>query len=413
MILLRYSLLTLLFAAITGCGSGIKGTNGNSVSASPVEKGNVIPRVTCKKNNTVTYALYLPKNYNTAHKFPVIIAFDPQANGILPIEKYKELAEKYNYILMGSNESENGQDMNLSGTIIDALISETSGRYSIDSTRVYGMGFSGGARIASMIGLYDGGIAGVIGCGAGFPSLNQPVQFKPDYISIAGTSDFNMNELISLDKQLEEAKFTHASILFNGKHAWPPADVMENAFIWTEFCSMRKSLIPKNDSMIMKYIRFQEVLIENDKHSGDALQEHNRLVNLIRFADQLAPTDDYKRTLTDLERSPSYKNQQKQLQQMIGKEMREQQSLNDDFFQKDLNWWKRKIENYEVRISTGKDSSDVRMYKRLKSYLSLLCYMSYNRVLSSNDTVASKHAMDIYSIVDPENAAITKANKKK
>jgi len=239
------------------------------------------------------------------------------------------------------------------------------------------------------------------------------LQFKPDYISIAGTSDFNMNELISLDKQLEEAKFTHASILFNGKHAWPPADVMENAFIWTEFCSMRKSLIPKNDSMIMKYIRFQEVLIENDKHSGDALQEHNRLVNLIRFADQLAPTDDYKRTLTDLERSPSYKNQQKQLQQMIGKEMREQQSLNDDFFQKDLNWWKRKIENYEVRISTGKDSSDVRMYKRLKSYLSLLCYMSYNRVLSSNDTVASKHAMDIYSIVDPENAAITKANKKK
>ena len=413
MIPLRYSLLTLLFAAITGCGSGNKGASGNSVSASPVEKGKVIPRVTCKKNNTVTYALYLPKNYTTTHKSPVIIAFDPQARGILPLEKYKELADKYNYILMGSNESENGQDMNLSGTIIDALISETSGRYSIDSTRVYGMGFSGGARIASMIGLYDGGIAGVIGCGAGFPSLNQPVQFKPDYISIAGTSDFNMNELISLDKQLEEAKFTHASILFNGKHAWPPADVMENAFIWTEFCSMRKSLIPKNDSMIMKYIRFQEVLIENDKHSGDALQEHNRLVNLIRFADQLAPTDDYKRTLTDLERSPSYKNQQKQLQQMIGKEMREQQSLNDDFFQKDLNWWKRKIENYEVRISTGKDSSDVRMYKRLKSYLSLLCYMSYNRVLSSNDTVASKHAMDIYSIVDPENAAITKANKKK
>ena len=98
---------------------------------------------------------------------------------------------------------------------------------------------------------------------------------------------------------------------------------------------------------------------------------------------------------------------------MIGKEQKEQQSLNDDFFSKDIDWWKKKIANYEVRISKGVDSSDVRMYKRLKSYLSLLCYMSYNRVLSSNDTVASKHAMDIYFIVDPENAAITKANKKK
>ena len=412
-VFLRNSLLTVLFAALIGCGSGNKGTNGNSVSASPVEKGKVIPRVTCKKNNTVTYAFYLPKNYNTAHKFPVIIAFDPQANGILPIEKYKELADKYNYILMGSNESENGQDMNLSGVITDALISETSGRYSIDSTRVYVMGFSGGARIASMIGLYDGGIAGVIGCGAGFPSLNQPVQFKPDYISMAGTSDFNMNELISLDKQLDEAKFTHASILFNGRHAWPPTEVMENAFIWTEFCSMRKGLIPKNDSMISKYVKFQEVLIENDKHSGDALQEHNHLVNLLRFTDQLASTDEYKRSLTELENSSLYKNEQKQLQQMIGKELKEQQLLNDDFFSKDIGWWKKKIANYEVRISKGVDSSDVRMYKRLKSYLSLLCYMSYNRVLSSNDTVASKHAMDIYFIVDPENAAITKANKKK
>jgi hypothetical protein len=39
--------------------------------------------------------------------------------------------------------------------------------------------------------------------------------------------------------------------------------------------------------------------------------------------------------------------------------------------------------------------------------------MSYNRVLSSNDTVAAKHAMAIYEIVDPENAASTKADKGK
>ena len=105
--------------------------------------------------------------------------------------------------------------------------------------------------------------------------------------------------------------------------------------------------------------------------------------------------------------------QQKQLQQLIGKEMKEQQTLNDNFFSKDIGWWKRKITNYELRITKGKDSSDVRMYKRLKSYLSLLSYMSYNRVLSSNDTVAAKHAMEIYEIVDPENAASTKADKGK
>ena len=123
------------------------------------------------------------------------------------------------------------------------------------------MGFSGGARIASIIGFYQGGVAGVIGCGAGFPATNQPVRFKPDYISIAGNADFNMNELINLDKQLDEAKFTHASILFNGKHDWPPVEIMENAFIWTEFCSMRKGFIQKNDSMIINFVHLQEKII--------------------------------------------------------------------------------------------------------------------------------------------------------
>jgi hypothetical protein len=403
----------VLLAIMPGCGPGTTRTNGNSVKATPVEKGKIIPKVSCKKDYSISYALYLPKSYASVRKYPVIIAFDPKGSGILPLEKYKDLADQYGYILLGSNDSKNGQDMKTSGVIIDALFGETSGRYSIDSTRVYAMGFSGGARIASIIGLYQGGVAGVIGCGAGFPSTDQPVRFKPDYISFAGNADFNMNELINLDKQLDEAKFTHALILFNGRHAWPPVEVMKNAFVWTEFCSMRKGIIPKNDSMILDFTRLQDKIIAKDKETGDAISEHDHLINLIRFTDGLNSTEDFKKKLVEVENSSDYKAREKQRQQMIGKEMKEQQFLNENYFSKDIDWWKRKIANYELRITKGKDSSDVRMYKRLKSYLSLLSYMSYSRSLSSNDTIAAKHAMMIYEIVDPENAASTKADKGK
>jgi hypothetical protein len=272
------------------------------------------------------------------------------------------------------------------------------------------MGFSGGARIASMIGLYQGGVAGIIGCGAGFPSTDQNARFKPDYISIVGTADFNMNELINLDKQLDEEKFIHASIYFNGKHAWPPIEIMDNAFIWMEFCSMRKGEIQKNDSTILNFTQLQEKIIAQDKVIGDPLAEHNHLVNLIRFVDGLIPTEDYKKALADLESSSSYRIQQKKSFLLIGKEMKEQQELNNDFFSKDINWWRRKITNYNLRIKNGKNSTDVRMCKRLQSYLSLLSYMNYNRVSSSHDSVAANHAMEIYEIVDPENANATKAN---
>ncbi|MGA3012818.1 MAG: hypothetical protein ABSD71_02160 [Bacteroidales bacterium] len=403
----------LIITVIFGCGPGNNKTNGNSINKTNLLRGKVNAQVSCQKDRSITYALYLPQNYTPARKFPVIIAFDPHGNGVLPLEKYKSLADKYGYILMSSNDSKNGLDMNTEGTIIDALFGETTGRYTIDTTRIYVMGFSGGARIASIIGLYQGGVAGVIGCGAGFPSLNQPARFNPDYISIVGNADFNMNELINLDKQLDEANYTHAMIIFNGKHEWPPFDIMENAFIWTELCSMRKGQIMKNDQIIQYFVQSQKDLINKDKEKGDALGEYNHLLNLTRFVNGLMPVDDFKKSLDEVINSAAYKSQQKQLQQLSGKEMKEQQALNDDFFAKDLEWWKRKIKNYEQQITQGKDSSEVRMYKRLKSYLSLLCYMSYNRVLSSNDSVAAKHAMDIYELVDPENAASTKADKGK
>jgi len=411
--LLLTPLWIFLAVFMLSCGPGSSKTNGHASSVSPMEKGKVIPRVTCQRDYSVSYALYLPKAYSAALRFPLIIAFDPQGNGRLPVDKYKDLADKYGYILMGSNDSKNGLDMNTTGAIIDALFGEKTGKYSIDSTRIYVLGFSGGARIASMIGLFQGGVAGVIGCGAGFPSTTQQASFKPDYISFAGNADFNMNELINLDRKLDEENFTHASILFNGKHAWPPADIMENAFIWSEFCAMRKGFIRKNDSMINNFIHSQKSIIEKDKETKDAIAENNHLINLIRFTNGLSPVDDLKKSLNNIENSPLYKIQEKQSQQLIAKEMAEQQSLSENFFPKEISWWKRKLSNYDLRIKKGKDSTDVRMCQRLKSFLSLISYMNYNRVLSSNDTIAAKHAMDIYEIVDPENAASTKADKRK
>jgi hypothetical protein len=228
---------------------------------------------------------------------------------------------------------------------------------------------------------------------------------------MAGNADFNMNELISLDKQLDQAKFTHALVLFNGKHTWPPTEIMENAFFWTEFCSMRNYLIPKNDSMIHEYTRMQESVIKQDRKTGDRIAEHDHLLNLIRFTDALAPTDDLRKRITDLENTPTYKTSLQQQQKLIDREMKDQQSLNENFFSKNMIWWKQKISDYEFRIKNGKDSSDVRMCKRLKSYLSLVCYMNYTRMRSQNDSTAARHAMEIYQTVDPENAALTKAGK--
>jgi len=406
-------LLVFFLVLNLGCTPGKSRSKENSPDATPQEKGRIYPVVTCMKDHSFSYAVYLPKSYTPSIKWPVIIAFDPHASGLLPVEKYKDLAEKYGYIIMGSNDSKNGQDMNTSAIIMDAMMGETQLRYSIDTSRVCVMGFSGGARIAIILGFFMGGPSGVIGCGAGFPQTTQRAAYRPDFIAMVGNSDFNMTELVNLDKQLDELKFPHAFIMFNGIHDWPPTEVMEKGFIWNEFCAMRKNKIKKDNAMISTYIQSQQRVMENDKATGDALSLQAHLTNMIRFIDRLRSTDDYKRQLTAIESSAEYQLQKKQFQEVLDKETKEQQELNSNFFHKDIPWWKKKIASYDTRISRSHDSSEVRMVKRLKSWLSLISYMSYNRVLTAKDTSAAGHAMQIYELIDPENAAKTKAGNVK
>ena len=163
-------LLTLMF--VYACGQGnkqLKIDNGQLTKNNEIQKGIVVNKVSCKNDTSQSYAIYLPSAYNVANKYPAIFFFDPHAKGNLPLTKYKALAEKYSYILIGSNDSKNGLDWNIITTIIQNLFNSTLGTYSIDAGKIYMGGFSGGARVAGVMGALNPDIKGIIGCSASFP----------------------------------------------------------------------------------------------------------------------------------------------------------------------------------------------------------------------------------------------------
>jgi len=390
---------------VLSCNSSKTQARGDIDNDKQLVTGKVISNITCLKDTSISYSIYLPTNYPTGKEFPLILAFDPHANGSLPVEKYDSLAERYGYILIGSNNSKNGLPMNETEKIVNSLLSEIRTRYSADSSRIYLMGFSGGARIASLVALYGGGIKGVIGCGAGFPGSSQPGRFRFDYIGFAGNADFNMNELVTLDEQLEEANFRHALVIFDGKHEWPPVETMEYAFIWNEFCAMKENLIPGNKKMIEDYRKSMEETIRKDENKGDIYKKSVDLQQMIRFLDGLSNTDGLKNRLKEIRESQEFIKAEKEILGMRDKEMQEQKMVNENFFLRDLTWWKDKISDYGLRITNGTNQYELRMYKRIMSYLSLLAYMNYNHAESLGDKNNADFSFEVYKIVDPENAA--------
>jgi predicted esterase len=400
-----FPVLVIAAFFVLSCNSSQSRSSANNVNNTLQEKGKVIPDTSCLKDQTTRYSLYLPSGYTTDKKYPLILAFDPHASGNLPVEKYHELAEQYGYILMGSNNSKNGQRMAETQSMINSMFEEIRTRYSVDTSRIYLMGFSGGARIASLIALYAGGIRGVIGCGAGFPGSNQPGRFRFDYIGMAGNADFNMNELVSLDEQLEQQSFRHALIIFDGKHEWPEKETMEEAFFWTEFCAMKDNLVPKNKRMIEDYQRIMEEQIRKDETLGNIYKKSNDLKQLIRFLDGLSNLEEIRKQLKETQSSQEFIKAEKDILVLKEKEMQEQQMFAENFYLKDMDWWKNRITNYKLRITNKTDTNDVLMCKRVMSYLSLLAYMKYTGAINTGDKEKADFALKVYQTVDPENAS--------
>lgn len=377
------------------------------------EKGKVSADIRCVRNNSVSYALYLPSTYDPALKWPVVFLFDPHGSGAFPVEKYKTVAEHHGCILAGSNNSKNGLGLNETGIIVQDLFEDVLSRFSIDSVRIYTAGFSGGSRIASLIALSQYGIAGVTGCGAGFPYSAAQPKTRFDYIGIAGTSDFNMNELAALDRELETAGFRHALILFDGIHAWPPESVMEEAFCWNDLNAMKDGKMKRDERLIREYFSGLNTRLNSFPAERYPLELHRELLNGIRFLRGMQPVDSLQAALVSLEKSAGYKKALRADEAIAQNEERQQKMLTDNFFVEKESWWKRTIDGYDRTIRTSTDSGEVRMCRRLKSYLSLVAYMSYTKVYGAGDTIAAGQAMRIYEMVDPENAAKTKAGNVK
>jgi pimeloyl-ACP methyl ester carboxylesterase len=192
------------------------------------------------------YALYLPSTYKADRAWPVIFAFDPRARGRTAVERYQAAAEKYGYIVAGSNVSRNGS-WEVSMKAAESMAADVSRRFQIDPKRVYAAGMSGGARVAMALALGSDIFAGVIASSAGYPD-SKPRKMLPFVVfGTAGTEDFNYPEMRDLDRTLGSP---HRVAIFEGGHVWLSSELAIEAVEWIELQAMASGRAPRNNEWI-------------------------------------------------------------------------------------------------------------------------------------------------------------------
>ncbi len=364
-------------------------------------KGRVVDSITCK-DGSQDFALYLPAHYNPAQAYPCIYFFDPHGHGGLPLRMYKELAEQYGFVLVGSNASKNGMQWQVTNNAAQALIADTKGRINIDPKRIYAAGFSGGSRVASSVALMDGGIAGVIGCGAGFPNGGASATSRFDYFGMVGDQDFNLIEMRQLDSTLEQNNFDHELIVFSGKHAWAPAADFSTALLWMQVYAIKEHLQPKDDALVAALKSDYDKRLAAAILANDLVKVNGLLYSMIQTLGGLTDVAPEQKRLADLAAGNAFKKAAYTQYMLQQNELQQQQQFAKHFTALDGKWWTQKIAQLEHDADGGKTPDEL-MNRRLLNYLGLVSYMSSNHAIQENDMPNAELYLKVFKMADPQN----------
>jgi dienelactone hydrolase len=259
-----------------------------------------------------SYTLYLPSQYSTDRRWPVIYAFDPFARGKTAVEVYREAAEKYGYIVVGSNNAKNGP----TGPELEAaqaMWNDTHRRLSIDKDRTYTTGLSGGARVATTFALYcyTCAITGVIAHGATYPvNLNPKLQTNDHflyYVAI-GDEDFNYPEVVALRKKKDEAGAPYKIKVYPGPHQWAPPEVAADALAWLKLKAMQAGTDKVDKAFVHKLFEAAEAEAAQAEQRKDAMNEFYALHSLAFDFKGLEDVTEFENKLAQFRSSKTWKD---------------------------------------------------------------------------------------------------------
>jgi len=374
----------------------------NVGAAEGIQAGKLIESVICKADPTQSYALYIPSKGN-ANPLPIIYFFDPHGSGVLPLNKYRSLADAYGFILVGSNNSKNGNDWSTTERIWQQLSADTKSRLKIDGSRIYTVGFSGGAKVAGYVAIQHTEIRGVIAGGAGLPDGVRADNFNFSFTAIAGEGDMNLTELIAISSDLDRTRTRHHILFFDGKHEWAPAGTMETAFAGLQLDAMIRSLVPRDNTLIDRVSAKGKSRVGGYVQSNQLVKAEQECRVFISYLDGLTPAVDWFRTkATVLGGDKAFRQQRDALQALLVYEQNTKLEYMQHFQQGDSHYWGPVINDLQAKSKST--TASALMDQRLLAYLSLAFYSLSNRLIAGNNNIEARRFVELYKMADPANS---------
>jgi predicted esterase len=209
-----------------------------------LQNENFTPSETCvtSKKKSPSFEVYIPQNLDYTKKHPWVLALSPGGNGREMFPVWKEACDKYQWILIGSNDSSNNQSFDYSWYFINETIKLAKEQYPVDPERMYVAGMSGGGMMAHYVSHKAPNLVRGIIVNTCMSHVNSQFEnrgyFKEPYpenkyaVFLASPTDFRYDEMKEDKSFLEKLGWKTKWIEFEGGHAYAPAQCYLEAVEW-------------------------------------------------------------------------------------------------------------------------------------------------------------------------------------
>jgi predicted esterase len=234
--------------AILACATLAPHSSAQIVSMAP---GEVLERATSPSDTSQHWALFVPSRYDGTRDIPILFLMDPRGRAMLPMQRARVAAERYGWAVMSSYNTMSDGPVEPNVRALSVMLDDAQSLLRLDTRRLYLAGFSGTARIAWAIApRLDSAVAGIFGAGAGTPVraawLAGPDAPRVAFFGSAGTTDFNFDEVMDLERWLRTGNHSFALRAFTGAHEWPPEYLFDDAIAWFELQAMQSGRAPSD-----------------------------------------------------------------------------------------------------------------------------------------------------------------------
>ena len=381
--------------------------------APSLEVGTVYDSLPVNASSSENFALYLPGDYSVHDLSAILFIFDPAGRGKKGVENFIEVAEKYKYILVCSNQVKNGPyETNLA--LVERLFDKVFSQFNIDDKQIYTAGFSGGSRLAVTIAVLSGAIQGVVGCGGGFSgnTMYLPTQANSfSYAGLVGDRDMNYQEMFKATRWLSSMGLPTELFTYEDDHQWPPPDQLMRAFDWLELQAFQKGVRKKDEYVIRstfeKAVRIA-LQFERDEKMVQAVVEYERI---LRNYQEYYTLDTLNSKVRVLQKTKSYRTGTRDRERVASLE----DTLSSRYLRKfragmsagtgndDLTWWQKQVGKLDADYVNSDRPYLQQMGTRLRNQLYALAVESFENQVRNTAQEKAIYCARILVLQDPDN----------